>query len=59
MAESEYDISVLIPFSVVTISPCKNEPINGHALESGKLTPALQLKHCAYINMIVYDLTLT
>jgi hypothetical protein len=31
---SDYDISIAIPFSVVTITE-KNEPINGHALESG------------------------
>jgi hypothetical protein len=32
---SEYDISVAFPFSAVTIvNRSKNEPINGHALES-------------------------
>jgi hypothetical protein len=38
---SEYDISIAIPFSAVTISkPSRNETINGHALECGELHPS-------------------
>jgi hypothetical protein len=37
---SEYNISIVIPFAVVTLcKPYKNEPVNEHAMVNNTCTP--------------------